>query len=64
MDYRKFYLAVRRYKKGRITRGEFYTEWVDAQYVNGFPIAPPLHNYSNLDSYLAAWKNKERKVSA
>lgn len=31
MDYKKFYLAVRRYRKGRITRGMFLIDWADAQ---------------------------------
>lgn len=35
MDYKKFYIAVRRYKKGRITRGEFITDWTTAQREQG-----------------------------
>jgi len=42
MDYKKFYIAVRRYAKRRITRGEFYTEWIDAQRRQGIKISEPL----------------------
>jgi len=31
MDYKLFYLAIRHYKKGRITRTEFCTDWKHAQ---------------------------------
>jgi hypothetical protein len=31
MDYKKFYLAVRRYAKRRITRVEFLVDWAYAQ---------------------------------
>ena len=31
MEYIKFYLAIRRYAKRRITREEFLIEWADAQ---------------------------------
>jgi hypothetical protein len=35
MDYKKFYIAVRRYAKKRISRGEFVTDWKDAQRSQG-----------------------------
>jgi len=35
MEYKKFYLAIRRYAKGRITREEFLVEWKDAQRQQG-----------------------------
>jgi len=31
MNYIKFYLAIRRYRKKRITRWEFLRDWRDAQ---------------------------------
>jgi hypothetical protein len=31
MEYKRFYLAIRRYAKNKITRGEFRIEWKDAQ---------------------------------
>jgi len=31
MRFIKFYLAIRRYRKGRITRFEFLRDWKDAQ---------------------------------
>jgi len=31
MEYKRFYLAIRRYAKNKITRGEFWTEWDYAQ---------------------------------
>jgi len=34
MNYIKFYLAVRRYAKRKITREEFLIEWSDAQRQN------------------------------
>jgi hypothetical protein len=35
MEYKKFYLAIRRYAKDKITRGDFLVEWVDAQRSQG-----------------------------
>jgi hypothetical protein len=43
MDYKKFYTAVRRYAKGKISRGEFFVEWADAQRSQGITISPPRH---------------------
>ena len=31
IDFKLFYLTIRRYKKGRITRTEFCTDWEYAQ---------------------------------
>jgi len=31
MNYKLFYIAIRRYKKGRISRAEFLTDWAYAQ---------------------------------
>jgi len=35
MEYKKFYLAIRRYAKSKITRGEFLVDWKDAQRQQG-----------------------------
>jgi len=35
MDYKKFYIAIRRYAKRRISRKEFETDYSDAQYLQG-----------------------------
>jgi len=40
MDYRKFYLAICRYAKMEITRGEFMIEWYFAQRCQGIKVAP------------------------
>ncbi|MDR0301518.1 MAG: hypothetical protein LBI04_04295 [Treponema sp.] len=41
MDYKKFYVAVRRYAKRKITRGDFLTDWKDAQRSQGIGIEKP-----------------------
>ena len=41
MDYTNFYLAIRRYVKGKITRGEFLIDWRAAQYGQGIKAAQP-----------------------
>jgi hypothetical protein len=38
MDYKKFYVAIRRYAKKRISRGEFMTDWKDAQRSQGIEV--------------------------
>ena len=43
MDYKKFYVAIRRYAKKRISRSEFLTDWGDAQRSQGIKIAPLWH---------------------
>ncbi|MDR0456234.1 MAG: hypothetical protein LBH20_06085 [Treponema sp.] len=35
MDYKKFYLAIRRYVKGKTTRGDFLLDWEHAQRQQG-----------------------------
>jgi len=35
MEYKRFYLAIRRYAKNKITRGEFWIEWSYAQRLEG-----------------------------
>jgi len=35
MEYKRFYLAIRRLAKNKITRGEFWTEWSYAQSLEG-----------------------------
>jgi len=54
MDYTKFYIAIRRYAKGKIIRGEFYVEWVDAQRQNGIEISKPI--WLKNPAYLKAGK--------
>jgi hypothetical protein len=39
MDYKKFYIAVRRYAKGRISRGAFLIDWEYAQNSQGIKAA-------------------------
>jgi hypothetical protein len=40
MDYKKFYIAARRYAKRRISRGEFVADWEDAQRSQGMGAKP------------------------
>ena len=35
MDFKHFYIAIRRRRKGRITRGDFMIDWSDAQRKHG-----------------------------
>jgi hypothetical protein len=39
MDYKKFYLAIRRYVKGKTTRGDFLLNWEYAQRQQGIESA-------------------------
>jgi hypothetical protein len=41
MDYKKFYITVRRYAKKKISRREFITDWKDAQSSQGIRAKKP-----------------------